>query len=270
MLLRLSILSLLLLVSGCTIPTEPNYPLQNISFASGYNDVYLLRSPIPLVHYDGLFTSEWHSDDYLDSSAIDSFFWYNSGATLYNKFGDIIQSPSDGFYVQVNGARLISNQYFQLNTSLNLNFPSPVLWTLAGDDYFPSFSHRISSEILPEIISPPISDSLNANASFHFSYNAPGVDSVVITLWYFGLGISATTDSLESAIDLRQPVQTVNSGTFIVPAYALQDTVNFKSFTPQSLQTTIAWAVGDTIHVEGKIFGFVTEVACSRAYNFKQ
>jgi hypothetical protein len=272
MLRRLSILFLLLAVSGCTIPTEPSYvPFNNPSFTGyGYNDIYLLRSPIPGAFYDGLFSSEWHKDDYLDSTAIDSFFWYNSSATLYNKFGDLIQSPSDGFFVQVNGARLIANQYFQLDTPLNLNFPSPVAWTLNGDSYFPSFSHSISSENPPEILSPLASDSLNANASFNFSYNAPGVDSVVITLWYFGLGINATTDSLESAIDLLPQVQTVNSGAFIVPAYALHDTVNFKSFTPQSVQATVAWAHGDTIHVEEKVFGFVTEVACSRTYNFKQ
>ena len=269
---RLILLLLVLIISGCTIPTEPNHPQTIIFFEPfGYNDFFLAHSPIPRINYDGVFVSQFHKYDYLDSAGKDTTsFLYDSHATLYNKLGNIIGIPSDSLSVQVNGVKLPFKRYYDYDTNLQLNFLLPVSWALSGDSYFPSFTQTTSSETHIDISSPAPKDSLFENAGFDLAYNAPGADSVTITLEYDGMGISEsdTTNQVSEYFDYHH-ILIANSTHYTVPAYIL-DTSFLKTFTPQSVGVAVAWAQGDTIHIAGKVFGFVTEAITSRYYYFKQ
>ena len=175
MLRRLS-LFLLLAISGCTIPTGPSYPQTNIVFGNYVDDLF--RPAIPWSHYDGIFTSYLQTYDYLDSVGTDTqSSQYFSEASMYNKFGDPIFSSAPTFSVQLNGA-LLAYPFYGVDSYLNLNFPSPVTWSLVGDNYFPSFTHTISSENPVEIPTPISSDSQKANIGFEVTYNAPGTDTL--------------------------------------------------------------------------------------------
>jgi hypothetical protein len=269
---RLRILLLLALtISGCTIPTEPNYPQTNSWGSTGYNDFYLDRSPIPNTNYDGLFVAQFHNYDYLDSAGVDVLdYSYDAQSILYNALHNIIDIPSESLSIQVDGTGLLFKPYYQYDTNIHLDFPSPVSWVMSGDNYFPSFSHNISSEDPIEILSPPLADSLEANADFDIAYNAPGADSVTVTLQYDGIGINKydTTNQVREYL-FNQQISTANTGHYSVPGFTL-DTKLWKTYNPQSLLVSVAWAQGDTIHGAGKIFGFVTEVSNSREYYFKQ
>jgi hypothetical protein len=268
MLRRLLFLSLLLAVSGCTIPTGPNFPSNNIVYGNYTDDLF--RPAIPEEPYDGIFTSYLRTSEYLDSAGTDTqSFQYGSEARMYNKFGDLIFSTAPTFSVRLNGNPL-TYFFYGFDTNLNLQFPSPVTWSMVGDDYFPSFIHTLSSENPVEISTPVSIDSQISNVGFEVTYNAPGVDTVTLRITYFGKGIflGDTTGKLQDA-DQSQFPMTANSGHFRVPPFTI-DTSTFKSFTPQFVEADIAWGHGDTIHVDGKVFGLVTVVECSRDYYFKQ
>ena len=268
---RLTLLFLALLVSGCTIPTEPNYPQTVVGNPVRYDDFYLDHSPIPVAYYDGLFVVQLHNYDYLDSAGMDvSNLSYESQSVLYNELHNMIDIPSEGLTIQVDGASLPFERYYQYDTNIHLNFPSPVSWIVSGDNYFPPFSHIISSENPIDILSPSPEDSLDAHTGFDLSYSALGAESVTISLLYDGTGIfkDDTSNQVREYLDNRQ-LPIANTGQYAVPEYLL-DSSYMKTFTPQSVLISVAWAQGDTIHVAGKIFGFVTEVSNSREYYFKQ
>jgi hypothetical protein len=269
MLRHLRFLSVLLAVSGCTIPTGPPYQVQN----PDNNDLYWgsLATPIlPLGHYDGIFSSSCSFVDRVDSTGSDTqSIDYFSQALLYNIFADEVIGSLPGLSATLNGNSLSWN-FSEFDTILDLDFPTPVTWGFSGDTHFPSFTHTVSSEKVPQILTPAVTDSLYLYSSFQITYSAPGTDSVSVQLFYSGNGVYAsdTTNTTQAIFFSMLPVLVTN-GYYNVPAYT-SDTSLFKSFTPRTIDVFVEWGRGDTIHDEGKTYGFLTTVGYERILNFKQ
>lgn len=265
---RLVIAFLLLSLAGCTIPTGPSASGSNIGYPWGPANFYLDRSLLPLAYYDGLFDAVERELDYTDTSGVDRSSFFQTGSiTFYNKLGSEIEGPiSDS--ISIDGIPVRFHGYYDFDSVFH--FPSPVIWIFSGDNYFPAFSHSIASEVPVTITAPLQSDTQSASHGFTISYSAPGIDNVSISLSYLGLGTykSDTTGSLQDAGDF-EIMSVPNSGSFTVPPYSIYDTSQLRSFIPKSLEVIIAWGRGDTVHVAGKIFGFTTEVVCSREFNLK-
>ncbi len=262
---------ILVLTAGCTVPTGPSNSPAEFEFGTSYPDFYLNRNPIPFAKYSGIFSASVREWDYIDTAHADTTSLYLEGSQiLYNALGNEIYTPVSTVSLSINGFPIHYRGYFNLDSGHVLNFPSPVTWSFIGDDYFPSFTHVLKSETPINILNPPQSDSQSASQGFTVDYSAPGADTVTITLFYDGKGMYSndTADTLEDVVDFTNAL-VPNTGHYVVMPFHNRDSTFLKSFTPQSVEVSVAWARGDTIHADGKIFGFVTEAVCSREYNFK-
>jgi hypothetical protein len=268
---RVLLFSLAAFFSGCVIPTSPE-SANTGSFGGRFffSDYYLAKPPIPYAHYDGTFMSDRHEYEYFDTTGRDTaIVQYSSQAFLYNKLGDIIEIPSGSVGVGVNGVNITYQRYYGYDTSLDLAFPTPITWTLKGDSYFSSFSHSISTEGPITYASPSVVDSQSASKGFALSYAAPGADIVTVTLDYWGPAVFRrdTSHTISDGYQYQQ-FSIPNTGQCIIPPF-VADTLEYRSFNPNNVDISIAWARGDTLHVGSKCYGFVTECVRTRTYNLR-
>ncbi|GEM_PF-2989924 len=267
-------LALIVVLAGCKIPTAPDAPRFNSIFYTGYSDFYLLQGPLPGDRYDAVFWSEQMIDDYRGFSGQDTTaVSYRSGANFYNTLGDQIAHPSDSLRVAINGdtIRRIPSRYFDsYDTSLNLAFPQSVQWTFTGNSYFPSCTHSVKSEPSISIISPRPLDTLSVSSPCWLQYSILGTDNATITKMFWGIGRRKVNDSIvvdSFAVIQRQSALSAVDSFPILPFRA--DQQEYISFTPKSLDVTIAWAIGDSVHVGKAIYGFVTESERTTEYFLK-
>jgi len=202
--------------------------------------------------------------EYIDSSGKDTTsVAYVSQPRLFNRLGDNIVSILYSDSVE------LDNVLYSHDPALDLNFPGAVTWSMKGDSYFPAFSHTINSEPVPSILAPSLQDSLNADSMINLTYDAPSADTLTTNADYIGEAhwLKDPPDSLSLGVESHEYIS-ANTGSVKLLPFSL-DTTFYTSFRPELLAVNIAWARGDTIHVGGKIFGFVTEVSCSREYYLK-
>ncbi|HZK76043.1 MAG TPA: hypothetical protein VFD13_03965 [Candidatus Kapabacteria bacterium] len=267
-------LLLVIALSGCVIPTGPQ-PRLHSNFERTLYDNFLYNPALKPGYYDGIFSTIWQRGDYLDSAGADTGnAGYQTNATLYNALGNVIQVDRDKLSLALNGISIIAGQYVDNDTMHNLNFPAPVTWSLAGDSYFPSFTHTISSEEFPDILGPPASDTLSASIPFTLTYVAPNADSITISLLYLGSGYVQFNNDTGWTYEndfpyFPQNTLVENTGQEQIPPLVMRDTNFIRSFIPHTVLLTVAWAHGDTMQRDGKLYGFVTEVARTRDYTLK-
>ncbi len=267
-------LLLAIALSGCVLPTGPE-PYLPSNFKRSINDNYLFFPALKAAYYTGILSTRWQREDYLDSAGTDTTYsWYQSEAFLYNDLGDVVRAFPGTLTLTLNGHPFTIGRYADPDTTHYLNFPAPVIWSLDGDSYFPSFTRTISSEGYPDILSPPASDTLSVSTPFDCSYVAPGTDTLTLTLLYLGSGYvhfdNDTGWTYVTNFPYLHNELVANSGhAEIFPSIFLPDSNFIRSYIPQKLVLGIAWAQGDTVQRNGKLFGFITEVVRSREYTLK-
>lgn len=264
-------LLLAIALSGCVIPTGPEPVRFNNSALRSYYDLDLANL-INFPNASGIFSSREESSEFLDTAGKRMVrSWDESHGTLINEIGDIIEVKPAGISLNLNGTNMLFTRYDEFDTILDPIFPSPVTWSMKGDSYFPSFTHTINSENMPEIMSPLVTDTLSAGNPFDLSFNSPGTDSLTVTLFYFVSAIlkTDTTATVQTDIPDIQRTHVANTGHYLVSSYVPRDTINWRSITPTEVLASLAWAKSDTINIGGKMFGFVTEVVRTRDYFFK-